>query len=89
MTEELVELDQLVWGDVEVEGDAVEGVLGPHLRQIAVPCRQTTAAAAAAAGVAPARATHNELRGPRGRPPLLPLGRVRTFRDASCQRERM
>ncbi len=29
--EELVQLDQLVWGDVEFESDAVEGIIRSHL----------------------------------------------------------
>lgn len=29
--EELVQLDQFVWGDVELECDAVEGIIRSHL----------------------------------------------------------
>lgn len=29
---ELVQLDQFVWGDVELESDAVEGIIRSHLK---------------------------------------------------------
>lgn len=32
--EQLVELDQLVWGDVELECNAVEGIIGSHLQHV-------------------------------------------------------